>query len=105
MTSIRESSFSKNMIADPAKLVGMTARRVIVASRPIKNSDIIAPQIIERGQLITLSLKNSVMRLSTQAKALDSGAKGEIIRVVNTTSNKPLQAVILNEGQAQVITY
>ena len=59
MISIRERSFSKNMIADPDKLVGMTARRVIVASRPIKDSDVVAPRIIERGQLITLSLKNN----------------------------------------------
>jgi len=105
MIAIREQKYSKDMVADPQKLVGMTARRVIVAGRPIKNSDLIAPQIIERGQLLTLSFKNTLMDLTTQVKALENGAKGDLIRVVNTSSNQTLQAVILGENRAQVATY
>ena len=93
------------MLSSPDRLIGMTARRVVVAGRPVRSSDIIAPQIIERGQLLTLSLDNAFMRLSTQAKALENGAKGEVIRVVNTNSHQPLQALILGESQAQVVTY
>jgi flagella basal body P-ring formation protein FlgA len=103
--AIKESNFSKDMVADPTKLVGMTARRIVVAGRPVKNSDLIAPQIIERGQYLTLSLNNSMMNLTTQVKALENGAKGDIIRVLNTSSNQTLQAIILSDNEAQVATY
>lgn len=103
--AIRERDFSKDMVADPEKLVGMTARRVVLAGRPVKNSDLIAPQIIERGQYLTLSLKNNMMNLTTQVKALENGAKGDIIRVLNTSSNQTLQAIVLSNSEAQVATF
>lgn len=105
MISIKERDFSKDMLSSTESLIGMTARRVVVAGRPIRNNDVIAPQIIERGQLLTLSFESSVMNISTQAKALENGAKGDVIRVVNTASNKPLQALVLGENQAQVMIY
>ncbi len=105
MIAIRERNFSKDMVADPQKLVGMTARRVIVAGRPVKDSDIVAPKIIERGQLLTLSLKNSLMDITTLVKALENGAKGDTIRVLNTSSNQTLQAIVIGNNEAQLATY
>ena len=105
MISIRERNYSKDMVADAKKLVGMTARRMVVAGRPIKGSDIIAPQIIARGQYLTLSLNNNAMNITTQVKALENGAKGDIIRVLNTSSNQTLQAIVLSDNRAQVATY
>ncbi|MFP4097253.1 MAG: flagellar basal body P-ring formation chaperone FlgA [Alphaproteobacteria bacterium] len=102
IVSIREHEFSKDIVVHPYSLLGMTARRIVVAGRPVRQSDIIAPKIIERGQLITLSLSSGTMRLATQAKALENGAKGDTIRVVNTASNQTLQAVILDSGLARV---
>ena len=103
--SIRENEFSKDMVADAQKLVGMTARRVLVAGRPIRDSDLVAPQLVERGQMITLSLKTGSMNLTTQVKALENGAKGDIIRVVNPSSHQTLQAIVLTENEAEVAAY
>ncbi len=103
--TIRENRFSKNTIADPEKLIGMTARRIIIAGRPISSSDVVAPNLVERGQYITLSLKSDFMNLTTQVKALENGAKGDVIRVLNPSSNQTLQAVVLSNNEAQVATY
>lgn len=103
--SIKERDFSKDTIADAQKLIGMTPRRVIMAGRPVKESEIIAPQVIERGQILLLSLDNKLMNITTQVKALQNGAKGDIIRVVNTSSNQTLQAVITGDNQAKIVSY
>lgn len=100
---INERDYSRDMIADIDVLQGMTARRMIPAGRPIRSSDLIAPQIVERGELVTLSLQSGILNLSTQAKALDNGAKGDIIRVVNTTSNQTLHALITGEKTVEII--
>ncbi len=103
MISIRERDFSKDMIVDTDTLLGMTARRILIAGRPVKTVDIIAPQIVARGQLITLSLQNGTMNISTQVKALENGAKGDIIRVVNASSNQTLQALVTGDSQVSIV--
>lgn len=101
--SIKEREFTKDMVVDADALIGMTARRVVLADRPIRKSDLIAPQVVERGAIINLSLANSIMRITTQAKALQNGATGEIIRVVNTASNQTLQARVTGPNEAVVL--
>lgn len=102
---IKEREFTRDTIADGSILIGMTARRVILAGRPIRTSDMIAPRLIERGEIVTLSLNIGTMALTTQAKALQDGAKGDIIRVVNTASNKTLQAVITGVNQVSILQH
>ncbi len=101
--TIRERDFSKDTIVDAQKLVGMTARRMLIAGRPIKEVEVIAPQIIERGQLVMLNLNNGIMNISTQVKALENGAKGDIIRVVNASSNQTLQAIVTGDNRVSVV--
>lgn len=104
LIEIRERDFTKGIIADAQSLVGMTARRLVIAGRPIKETDLVAPQIVERGELITLNLNNGIMNISTQVKALENGAKGEIIRVVNTSSNQTLQALVTGQNAVSIVT-
>ncbi len=100
---IKERDYTKDTIMDADALIGMTARRIVLADRPIKQSDLIAPQVVERGSLVNLSLRNSIMNITTKAKALENGATGEVIRVVNTTSNQTLQARVTGPGEVVII--
>ncbi len=102
--TIKEKNFSKGMIVDANKLVGMTAKRMLIAGRPIKEMEIMAPQMIERGQIVTLSLNSGTMNISTKVKALENGAKGDVIRVVNLSSNKSLQAIVIDNNKVGTIS-
>ena len=101
--TIKERDYGHDTIADADALIGMTARRVVIAGRPIKATDLIAPQIVERGELVVMTLNQGVLNLSTQVKALENGAKGDIIRVVNTSSNQTLQAQVIGDNRVAVI--
>jgi len=102
--TIKEKNFSKGIIVDANKLIGMTAKRMLIAGRPIKEAEVIAPQMVERGQIVTLSLNKGTMNISTQVKALENGAKGDVIRVVNLSSNKSLQAIVTGNNQVGTIS-
>ena len=104
MMEIRERDFTKGTIADTQSLIGMTARRLVIAGRPLKETDLVAPQVVERGELVTLNLNNGIMNISTQVKALENGAKGDIIRVVNTSSNQTLQALVTGQNAVSIVT-
>lgn len=101
---IKEQNFVQGMVVDEEELIGMTARRLLVAGRVIKSTEIEAPQIVSRGELVTLSLNHGLMNLATKVKALQSGAKGDLIRVVNIASNQTLQAIITGENAVSVVT-
>ncbi len=103
MIRIKDRSFSQNTVLDAQSLIGMTARRVIIAGRPLQKNDLVAPQIVERGELVTMYLKYGGMRLTTQVKALENGAMGDVIRVVNTESNENLQAIVTGTRAVQVV--
>lgn len=82
-------------------LNGMTPRRVAFAGKPVRTIDIQAPQLIERGETITIVFKEGPLSLTAAGKALQNGAKGENIRVINTASNRPLDGVV--SGAREVI--
>jgi len=100
--TIRENTFNQKTVVDAQSLIGMTARRVLIAGRPIRDNDIVAPQMISRGEIITLALSNGAMNITTQVKALQDGARGDVIRVVNLSSNKTMQARVDGAGRVVV---
>lgn len=103
MVKIKEIDFSQDTIADAQSLIGMTARRILIAGRPIRETEIVAPQVVSRGEFITLSLNTGIMNITTQVKSLENGAKGDVIRVLNTTSNQTLQAMVTGENAVTII--
>jgi flagellar basal body P-ring formation protein FlgA len=100
---IRDIDFTSDVVADANALIGMTARRMIVAGRPIRTTEIQAERIIERGELVILSLSTGTLNLTTEAKALEHGAKGDVIRVLNTASNQTLQALVIGDNQVAIM--
>lgn len=103
MIRVKDQGLSQKTVLDVNSLIGMTARRVIVAGRPLQTSDLVAPEIISRGELVTMFLTYGGMRLTTQVKALESGSMGDVIRVVNTESNESLQAIVKGTRSVEVI--
>ncbi len=75
-------------------LIGMTPRRMVMNGRPVKNMDIEAPRIVERGDLVIINLRAGGMVLTAEGKAMQAGARGEVIRVVNTASSRSVEAVV-----------
>ena len=93
---------SANHIRDAGKLVGMSARRSIRPDRPVRETDVTAPVLVPRNSLVTLLLQTSQLRLTAQGRALQEGAKGEVIRVVNTKSNTTVSGVVVADGTVTV---
>lgn len=56
-----------------------------------------APMAINRGQLVTLIAKNSVVEVRTEGKALSKGAIGERIKVKNMKTQRIVEGVIIDK--------
>jgi flagella basal body P-ring formation protein FlgA len=97
-----KSKLQNNTITDEDALLGKILKHSIPSGRPIRTSDIEKQIIVSRGKAVNILFKTPSMTLQTSGVAMDSGGKGEVIRVRNSSSEKIIQAEIQNEELVSV---
>ncbi len=93
---------SQNIIDDKSDLIGFTPRRSLRPGEPVRSSDIEAPRLVEKGSTVAITYRLANMSLSTRGRALEDGALGESIRVVNPRSHRTIEVEVTGFNQAQV---
>ncbi|MEI8396167.1 MAG: flagellar basal body P-ring formation chaperone FlgA [Rhodospirillaceae bacterium] len=88
--------------ASETDLIDRTPRRGLAVNSPISLRDIQTQRLIARNQLVTMVLQTPTMLLTTQGKATQDGAKGEVIRVVNIQSNRTVDAIVSGPGKVSI---
>lgn len=68
--------------------LGLETRLAIYAGRPIRPGDLGPPTIVRRNEIVTLTYVHGGLTLRTEARALEAGAKGDRIRVMNLDSRR-----------------
>ena len=86
---------------DPTLAIGKEARVTLYAGRPIRAGDLQAPAVVERNDLVRLSYSHGPLWIVTEARALDRGAAGERIQVMNLDSRAVISGVV--EGPGKVV--
>lgn len=91
---MRADQAGSDVAASESDLVGMTPKRGVPVNQPVRLRDIQSPRLIDKGALVTITLSTPSMSLSAQGKALQDGGRGDVIRVVNTQSNRIVEATV-----------
>lgn len=91
---MRADQTTSDTAATDAQLIGMTPKRGVPTNQPIRLRDLQSPRMVDKGAMVTITLTTPSMTLTTQGKALQDGGKGEVIRVVNTQSNRIVEATV-----------
>ncbi len=91
-------------ITDPNELIGKTLKHSKSAMRPIRKRDVQSQQIVQRTDNIDLVYKTPSITLTARGVAMESGAKGDVIRVRNTSSNKIIEAMVKSSSMAVIQT-
>ncbi|NNE39301.1 MAG: flagellar basal body P-ring formation protein FlgA [Marinicaulis sp.] len=95
---------SARYIKDADALIGMEARRPLRAETPLRDSDVIAPVLVNRGALVTVTFVSDGLRLSHQGVAQDAGAKGDVVAVENVASERTLKGVVAGRNLIRVFS-
>lgn len=77
-------------------------RGSVAPGQPLLWRDISPRPLVRRGQLVELVAAEGFLRISVKGQALENGREGELISVRNLSSNKDIQARIINEQTVQV---
>ena len=94
----------RNIIRTNDKIIGMTPRRGLSPSTPLRLSDLERPEIVFRGKVVSILFKSGKISLTAIGKAIEGGGRGDVIRVMNSKSHKTIEAVVTGPAQVQVIT-
>jgi flagella basal body P-ring formation protein FlgA len=83
-------------------VAGMEAQRALMAGAIVRLSDVIRPQLVRRGEPVTIALREGGLSITTQGRALSNGASGDFVRVVSLSTNHTLDGVVEGSGAVRV---
>jgi len=89
-------------ITSAQALIGKATRRILGTNEIVRAGDIADPIVVHKGDLVTVALNSSTMQLTAQGKALDDGAMGASIRILNTQSNRTIDATVAGPNQVAI---
>ncbi|MGF1631437.1 MAG: flagellar basal body P-ring formation chaperone FlgA [Kiloniellaceae bacterium] len=101
--SVQVNRLTRTTVLDSDTLVGMSPRRAIRAQDVIRSTDLQTPVMVTKNSLVTIRLLTERMELTVQGRALEDGAEGDVVRVMNTKSNTVVNAVVVESGTVVVV--
>jgi flagellar basal body P-ring formation protein FlgA len=84
------------------QVVGLAARGTLQPGRPIRAADLMKPDLIQRNDAVTLVYEVPGIMLTIRGKAIDGGAEGDVISVLNEQSKRTVQGTIVAPGRVLV---
>jgi len=100
---VREQQITERYITNPDLLIGMTPRRSLDAAKPVRENEIVPPTVVDKGSMVLMVYRTPLMQLTAQGRALNEGARGEVLRVINTRTNRTIHAKVRRSGQVEVL--
>jgi flagella basal body P-ring formation protein FlgA len=87
---------------DADRVIGLSAKRPLRAGAPVATRDLASPQVIARNDMVEVTYDVGGVKLTVTGRATRNAAIGEPVPVLNTTSNRTIDAVATGPGQAVV---
>lgn len=100
--SVQANRLTRTTVVDAATMIGMSPRRPIRAQDMVRSTDLETPVVVTKNTLVTIRLQTTRMQLSAQGRALEDGAEGDVVRVMNTKSNTTVNAIVIDAGTVVV---
>ena len=98
-----KGEFASEPPAQAAEITGRAARRAVRAGQPLRSADLMKAEIVQRNDMVTLHYQVPGIILSMRGKALDSGAEGDTVSVLNIQSKRTIQGVVTAPGHVTVM--
>lgn len=99
MPAARVPAGSAQRIADA---VGRQLRIQAAPGTPLPLSDLAVPTLVRRDARVMMLAEGPGLSLTAEGRALEAGAAGEHIRVLNPVSKAVVDAVVIGEGRVRI---
>jgi flagella basal body P-ring formation protein FlgA len=96
------AEIGRDALTDPERARGLAARSNLQAGQIVRSIDLAKPELVLRNDPVTITYAMPGIRLTIRGKALDNGAEGDSIGVLNEQSKRTLQAVVVGPGRVAI---
>jgi flagellar basal body P-ring formation protein FlgA len=93
---------TRDLISDRDAAVGFAARANLQPGRPLRAADMMKPELVSRNETVTLVFEVPGITLTVRGKAIDGGAEGDVIGVLNEQTKRTVQGVVVDRGRVLV---
>ncbi len=99
---LRAGAVRGEMAQVAAQVVGMALRHPVGPGAPLPLADLGRPMMVQKGEPVQMQLDTPGLSLSAQGVAMDGGATGEHVRVLNVQSRAIVDAEVSGTGRVRV---
>jgi flagellar basal body P-ring formation protein FlgA len=85
---------------DADEVIGMSARRAVRAGAPVQSGDLVAPKVISRNDVVTVTYTAPGVTLTVTGRAQRDAARGQPVAITNLQSGRTIDAVAVGPGRA-----
>ncbi|MEL6979743.1 MAG: flagellar basal body P-ring formation chaperone FlgA [Pseudomonadota bacterium] len=90
------------VLSDPNAAVGLEAKVALYKGKTIRSSDLGPRTVIRRNDVVALVFRRGALAISTEGRALEPGAVGDRIRIMNLDSRRTVYATVRGVNLAEV---
>jgi len=83
--------------------IGFAVRSGVRAGTPLRRTDLMKPQMVHRDDTVTLVYEAPGILLTTRGKALESGAEGDVVNVLNLQSKRSIQGTVTGPNRVNIL--
>ena len=83
-------------------VAGMEALRALSPGAIVRRTDVIRPQLVRRGEPVRIALRDGGLSITTDGRALSSGAAGDLVRAVSLSTNHTIDGIVEGTGAIRV---
>jgi flagella basal body P-ring formation protein FlgA len=85
-----------------ASAVGMQTRKQLRAGQAVRVADLAKPDLVQRDDNVTLIYETAGLYLTIRGKAMEGGAEGDVVNVLNLQSKRTISGVVIGRGQVEI---
>jgi len=100
---VRASSVRNEVVRMPEQAIGQAVRRTLLAGQTLALADLGRPMLITKGMRVSMQLVTGGLTLLANGQAMEPGALGERISVLNPTSRAVVEAEVIGNGRVRVV--
>jgi flagella basal body P-ring formation protein FlgA len=96
------AEIGRDAVTNRAQAVGFAARDALEPGRPLRMAQLMKPEAVQRNDQVTIIYEVPGISLTVRGKAVEGGAEGDTISVLNEQSKRTVQGVIVGPGRVLI---
>ena len=84
--------------------IGLEATRTIRAGTPLNISDLVAADLVRKGEKVTLTVRRGALTITVDTTAMENGKMGEQVELTNAESGKVIRGIVTGRHRAKGIS-